>query len=97
MIRQLLRSLLIKILYNNDSTAARPAINGLVSYYEEDYQDEYSIGSIRIDLTSAIGGRILKIKHVNRSEQAEPQLYIIAQGEDVGARISKIINLELLR
>jgi hypothetical protein len=67
--------------------------------------DEFN-DSIRFYLTSAVGGRILKVirepqnNHSNRHSigyQPEVQLYVIPSGEDVGQRVAKIINLEMLK
>lgn len=54
---------------------------------------------IRFELQAAIGGRILKVRHPydRKLDRHESSTYIIAQGEDVGARVAKIINLELMK
>lgn len=53
---------------------------------------------IRFELTSAVGGRILRVRRYDRrSHESDAQVYVIPQGEDVGERVSKIINLELIK
>ena len=65
----------------------------LSSPMESDENDD----PIRFELTSAVGGRILRVRRYDRrSHESDSQLYVIPQGEDVGERVSKIVNLELL-
>lgn len=53
---------------------------------------------ITFELTSAIGGRILNVRRYDdRKDQHNNTTYVIASGEDVGERVSKILNLELLK
>ena len=53
---------------------------------------------ITFELTSAIGGRILNVRHYDhKHDRHETTTYVIPTGEDVGARVSKILNLELLK
>ena len=53
---------------------------------------------IRFDLSSAVGGRILKVRRFDRkTHEDDTQIYVIPQGEDVGERVSKILNLELIK
>lgn len=53
---------------------------------------------IRFELTSAVGGRILRVRRYDRrNHESDTQVYVIPQGEDVGERVSKIINLELIK
>ena len=55
-------------------------------------------GRISFELSSAIGGRILNVRHYDeRKDRHETQTYVIPSGEDVGERVSKIINLELFK
>ena len=57
-------------------------------------------GSDRIsfELTAAVGGRILNVRRYDeRKDRNDNQTYVIPSGEDVGARVAKIINLELLK
>lgn len=67
----------------------------------EDYEED----QLRFTLSPAIGGRILRVtrttqhKHSNSlgSSSMESATYVIPSGEDVGERVSKILNLELLK
>ena len=53
---------------------------------------------ISFELTSAIGGRILNVRRYDlRKDQHDATTYVIPSGEDVGSRVSKIINLELIK
>jgi len=53
---------------------------------------------ITFELTSAVGGRILNVRRYdNRKDQHDGTTYVIPSGEDVGSRVSKIINLELIK
>lgn len=53
---------------------------------------------ISFELTSAVGGRILNVRRYDeRKDQHATQTYVIPTGEDVGARVAKIINLELIK
>jgi hypothetical protein len=50
------------------------------------------------ELSSAIGGRILNVtRYDSRTDRMNQQTYVIPSGEDVGARVAKILNLELLK
>lgn len=53
---------------------------------------------ITFELTTAVGGRILNVRHYDdRKDRHETQTYVIPSGEDVGQRVAKILNLELLK
>jgi hypothetical protein len=53
---------------------------------------------ISFELTAAVGGRILNVRRYDdRKDRHDNQTYVIPSGEDVGARVAKIINLELLK
>lgn len=53
---------------------------------------------ITFELTSAVGGRILNVRRYDlRKDSQDQQTYVIPSGEDVGARVAKILNLELLK
>jgi len=53
---------------------------------------------ITFELTSAVGGRILNVRRYNdRKDLHENQTYVIPSGEDVGSRVAKILNLELIK
>jgi hypothetical protein len=77
--------------------------NMVKSARSDDYEEE----QLRFTLTPAIGGRILRVnrtvqsKHMGNSIGSgsinETATYVIPTGEDVGERVSKILNLELLK
>lgn len=53
---------------------------------------------ITFELSSAVGGKILNVRHYdNRTDRHEAQTYVIPNGEDVGERVAKIINLEMFK
>lgn len=53
---------------------------------------------ISFELTTAVGGRILNVRRYDqRTDRHDSQTYVIASGEDVGARVAKILNLELIK
>ena len=53
---------------------------------------------ITFELSTAVGGRILNVrKYDPRKDCHDSQTYVIPSGEDVGERVAKIINLEMLR
>lgn len=54
---------------------------------------------IRFDLQSVIGGHLLRVRqpYNHKTDRQPSTTYIINSGEDIGARIAKIVNLELLK
>ena len=53
---------------------------------------------ITFELTAAVGGRILNVRRYDqRKDYHDATTYVIPSGEDVGARVAKILNLELLK
>jgi hypothetical protein len=55
-------------------------------------------GRITFELSSAIGGRILNVRHYDeRKDRHDHQTYVIPNGEDVGERVAKIVNLEMFK
>ena len=53
---------------------------------------------ITFELSSAVGGRILNVRRYDdRKDRHDSQTYVIPSGEDVGERVAKIINLELIK
>jgi len=53
---------------------------------------------ITFELSSAVGGRILNVRRYdNKTDRHDSQTYVIPSGEDVGARVAKIINLEMIK
>jgi hypothetical protein len=53
---------------------------------------------ITFELSSAVGGKILNVRHYDeRKDRHDHQTYVIPNGEDIGERVSKIINLEMFK
>lgn len=53
---------------------------------------------ITFELSTAVGGKILNVRHYDdRKDRHDQQTYVIPNGEDVGERVAKIINLELFK
>ena len=54
---------------------------------------------IRFDLQGVIGGHLLRVRHPydRKTDRSPSSTYIIQSGEDIGAKIAKVINLELLK
>ena len=53
---------------------------------------------ITFELSSAVGGRILNVRRYDqRTDRHDTQTYVIPSGEDVGSRVAKIINLEMIK
>lgn len=53
---------------------------------------------ISFELSTAVGGRILNVRRYDhRKDVHDSQTYVIPQGVDVGERVAKIINLELIK
>ena len=53
---------------------------------------------ITFELSTAVGGRILNVRRYDdRKDRHDSQTYVIPNGEDVGARVAKILNLELIK
>lgn len=50
---------------------------------------------ISFELSTAIGGRILNVRRYDdRKDRHDCQTYVIPNGEDLGQRVAKILNLE---
>lgn len=53
---------------------------------------------ISFDLSTAVGGRILNVRRYDmQKDRHENQTYVIPNGEDIGERVAKIINLEMFK
>ena len=53
---------------------------------------------ISFELSAAVGGRILNVRRYDdRKDRQDATTYVIPSGEDVGSRVAKIVNLELLK
>lgn len=77
-----------------ESKGLKMAISGaMVERGSPEGQDRISF-----ELTSAIGGRILNVRRYDdRKDRHDNQTYVIPTGDDVGERVAKIVNLELLK
>lgn len=55
-------------------------------------------GRISFELSTAVGGKILNVRHYDeRRDRHESQTYVIPNGEDIGERVAKIVNLEMFK
>ncbi len=55
-------------------------------------------GRITFELSTAVGGKILNVRHYDeRKDRHDSQTYVIPNGEDIGERVAKIINLEMFK
>jgi hypothetical protein len=53
---------------------------------------------ISFELSTAVGGKILNVRQYDdRKDQHNQQTYVIPNGEDIGERVAKIINLEMFK
>jgi len=53
---------------------------------------------ISFELSTAVGGRILNVRRYDtRTDRHNNTTYVIPSGDDVGARVAKILNLELIK
>jgi hypothetical protein len=54
---------------------------------------------IKFELQSVVGGHLLRVRqpYNHKIEKSPSTTYIIQSGEDIGAKIAKIINLELIK
>ena len=54
---------------------------------------------IRFELQSVIGGHLLRVRqpYDRKTDKTPSSTYIINSGDDIGARVTKIINIELLK
>jgi hypothetical protein len=80
-------------LKNNKQMAIGMGTTAMVERGNAEGQDR-----ITFELTSAVGGRILNVRRYDdRKDRHDSQTYVIPSGEDVGSRVAKIINLELIK
>lgn len=89
-----LKNLAFKWAMSNRADEAKISSSGLM------VKEDNSEDTITFHLTPAIGGRILRVtRDTNRGNtfSRESQTYVIPSGEDVGARVTKIINMEALK
>jgi len=60
--------------------------------------DYFNDEPVNFELTAATGGRILTVRRNNRKTgDTDRDVYLIPSGEDVGQRVAKILNLELMK
>ena len=53
---------------------------------------------ISFELSNAVGGKILNVRHYDHHrDRHESQTYVIPNGEDIGERVAKIVNLEMFK
>lgn len=54
---------------------------------------------IRFELQGVVGGHLLRVRqpYDRKTDKTPSSTYIINSGDDIGARVTKIINLELLK
>lgn len=75
------------------------AEGSMIKSASPDFDDE----TVRFSLTSAVGGRILQVNRYSATKNSlstsrnESTTYVIPSGEDVGERVTKILNLELMK
>lgn len=89
---------------NNDSININKASMSEDGPRRKEYDEISTNETIRFNLTPAVGGRILRViresnqKNISTlGSQDSLQIYVIPSGEDVGSRVSKIINMELMK
>jgi hypothetical protein len=82
--------------WNTTSTRGLKMGMGTISAVERGRPEGES--RISFELSSAVGGKILNVRHYDeRKDRHESQTYVIPNGEDIGERVSKIINLEMFK
>lgn len=54
---------------------------------------------IRIELQGVVGGHVFRVRHPydSKTNRTPSTTYLIPSGEDIGTKIAKIINLELIK
>jgi hypothetical protein len=63
-------------------------------------EDDFGLEDpIRFELQGVIGGHLLRVRqpYNHKIDKSPSTTYIITSGEDIGARIAKIVNLELIK
>lgn len=57
-----------------------------------------SEASINFRIYNATGGHVMEFrKYDTRSDRTNTQIYVISKDEDVGERVARIVNLEMLK
>lgn len=60
--------------------------------------DEMRDPELSFKIFCATGGYVMDFRKYNRkSDQYEGQMYVIAKEEDIGERVARIVNLEMLK
>ena len=94
-----LKRTIIKWALKSESDSNKVSLGSAGLTLSKDAQED--TGAIRFTLTSAVGGRILRVTTEAHSPvkgyTSESTTYVIPSGEDVGSRVTKIINLEILK
>jgi hypothetical protein len=84
--------------YNRDSDIQLGGKNMAIGGTQISRSSAEGEDRVSFELTSAVGGRILNVRRYDpRKDHNDTTTYVIPTGEDVGARVAKIINLELLK
>lgn len=54
---------------------------------------------IRFEIQGVVGGHLLKVRHPynNKLDRTDSTTYIINSGDNIGDKVAKIVNLELLK
>lgn len=78
-----------------ERTAMKMATMGAVAIDRGRAEGE---GRITFELSTAIGGRILNVRRYDmQKDHHDSQTYVIPNGEDIGERVAKIVNLEMFK
>ncbi len=82
--------------YEDENRSIKMATAGLGAMVERGSPEGDS--RITFELSSAVGGKILNVRQYDdRKDRHNTQTYVIPNGEDVGERVAKIINLEMFK
>lgn len=81
--------------YINESRKIKMSSGMLVGAQSVEKGAPEGESTIRFELSSAVGGKILTVRRYDdRTDRHNQQTYVIPTGEDLGERVAKIINLE---
>lgn len=82
----------------DEAKIAVPRIRGANSTMKQSVMEDSYDSPIRFELSPAVGGRILTVRQYDpKHDRHDSTVYVIPTGDDVGARVAKILNLELLK
>ena len=90
MFKKWLKNTLRHILFDQPVEEAEVVIG---KDYSSSFRGEESIS---FDLTPAIGGHILVVNRYDRKIN-DKQVYVISSENNIGERVTKILNLEMLK